>query len=74
MATIVKHQPPPAEQPPPTFDLCGLTLSEMQSLVMLCYHSTTFQQYMKNAGFVKASLGEELNRLYHLIKTEVHHP
>lgn len=74
MPTIVRHNPPPTPTPPPTFDLLGLSHIEMQSLVMVCFHATTFQAYLKNAGFLKTGLSVDLNRLYHLIKTEVPHP
>lgn len=73
-ARIRRNDPPPVPQPPPTYDLIDLPVSEMQSLVMVCYHATTFVEYLKESGFYKGCLSVDLNRLYHVIKTEVPHP
>lgn len=48
MTNIVRHDPPPS--PPPTFDIFGLSLQEIQALKMVCDHSYLFRQYLLDKG------------------------
>ena len=62
---IVRHAPPPKQEPPPTYDIRGLTAEQAGIILWVCEKSTwvashLFQNNWKASGF--------LNDLYHALR------
>ena len=67
MAVISRNDPP--TPPPPTFDIFGLTLQEMQGLKIVCDHAYFFTEYLRSTGKSNLSgITVDLATLFHAIR------
>lgn len=65
---IVTHQPPPAKEPPPTYDIVGLDAEDMQILLEICQRSTYIGRMMYTSFGSEhhgQHISQMLNTLYH---------
>ena len=64
---VVRRDPPPSPQPPPTYDIVGLSGDDLRTLIEVCQRATYIATTLHSTG-IRAphhAISDVLNRIYH---------